>query len=345
MSPPEDDLNEVPASRRERLTEIVALAREARHVVLTTHVNADGDGAGSEAAMAAWLESVGVRATILNPTPFPDAFRFLLHREDIVVDLGDAEAAQVLADADLALVIDTSEANRIRPLDRMLDKIPTYVIDHHPPGPSVVGEGGVQDPSAAAAGELVYDLITLSGDPWPEAAVLGCYVAIVSDTGSFRFSNTTPRTHLIASDLLSRGVDAEWVFQRLFAVASTRQLALLREALGRLDQDPELGLAWMAIPPEVPERLGAVAEDFEGLIDHARSLEGTKVALLLRGMPEGDTKISLRSTGPIDVNRIARQIGGGGHAKAAGARLALPLDEAVEKVLEIVRGELARQGG
>lgn len=335
----------VPASRREGLAEIVTLARNARHVVLTTHVNADGDGAGSQAAMAAWLESIGVRATILNPTPFPDAFRFLLHRQDLVVELTDDAASQVLASAELALVLDTSEANRIRPLDQVLGEIPTYVIDHHPPGPSVVGKGGVQDPTAAAAGELVYDLITLSGDPWPEAAVLGCYVAIVSDTGSFRFSNTTPRTHLIASDLLTRGVDAEWVFQRLFAVASTRQLELLREALGRLEHDPELGIAWMAIPAEIPERIGAVAEDFEGLIDHARSLEGTRVALLLRGMPEGDTKISLRSTGPIDVNRIARQIGGGGHAKAAGARLGLPLDEAVGKVMEVVRDELAQQDG
>ncbi|MEX2583989.1 MAG: bifunctional oligoribonuclease/PAP phosphatase NrnA [Gemmatimonadota bacterium] len=334
------DALDIPEVRREALADIVRRARAARHVVLTTHQNADGDGTGSEAAIAAWLESLGVRVTIVNPTPFPDSFRFLLHRDDVVADLDDERSREAIADAGLCLVLDTSEPKRISPLDELLDPAITFVVDHHPPGPKVVGQGGVQDASAAATGELVFDMIVLAGDEWPAASALGTYVAIVSDTGSFRFANTTPRTHLIAADMLARGIDPEAVFQQLFAVAPLRRLELLREALGRLQFEPETGLAWIAIPYEVSRRLGSTSADFDGLIDHARSIEGTRVAILFRETEPALTKLSLRSSGATDVNQIARQFGGGGHVKASGATIPLPLEEAVEKVLKIVRREL-----
>lgn len=331
----------VPESRRERLAEITSRARSARHVVLTTHVNADGDGAGSQAAVAAWLESLGVRVTIVNPTPFPPNLRFLLHRDDLAADPDDPRARAAIADADLALVLDTSEANRIAPLDKLFDPASTLVVDHHPPGPSVVGQGGVQDPAAAATGELVYDMITLSGDDWPPASVVGAYVAIVSDTGSFRFANTTPRVHAIAAELLSRGIDPEEIFRRLFATAPPRRLELLREALATLRHEPETGISWLAVSREVTDRLGSTQDDYEGLIDHARSIEGTRVAVMFRETEPGETKISFRSSGAADVNRIARAFGGGGHVKASGATLAMGLSEAVERVLAEVREELA----
>jgi bifunctional oligoribonuclease and PAP phosphatase NrnA len=334
------DLLTVPETRRADLEEIVRRARAARHVVLTTHVNADGDGAGSQAAIAAWLESLSVRATIVNPTPFPAALRFLLHRTDVVADADDPAAAEAIGDADLVLVLDTSEANRIAPLDQTLDPEITFVVDHHPPGPTVVGKGGIQDPTASATGEIVYDMISLSGDTWTYESALGAYVAIVSDTGSFRFGNTTPRTHAIAAELLSRGIDPEEIYQRLFAIAPPRRLQLLQEALARLEYDPELGLVWMVIPLEVSDRLGSTADDYDGLIDHARSIAGTRVAILFRETAPHETKLSLRSSGDTNVNEIARQFGGGGHVKASGATIRLPVEEAVAKVLEAVRREL-----
>ncbi len=343
MNPSVDDLLAVPMARRPKLEEISRLASSANNVVLTTHVNADGDGAGSEAAVAAWLESVGVHCTIVNPSPFPKNFRFLLPREGLVVDLSDDRASQVIADADLAIVLDTSEPTRIAPLDTLLSHVPVLVIDHHPPGPSSVGRG-IQDPTAAATGELVYDLIASSGDPWPEGASTGVYVAIVSDTGSFRFSNTTPRAHLIAAEMLSRGVNPEAIFERLFATAPMRRLELLREALARLHYEPDLGIAWMVVPKEITDHLESTQEDYEGLIDHARSLDGSRVAILFRETSPTETKVSLRSTGPIDVNRIARQFGGGGHVKAAGATIPLPAEDAVEQVLARVREAIAEGG-
>jgi bifunctional oligoribonuclease and PAP phosphatase NrnA len=334
------ELLAIPDTRHTELAEIVRAARSARNVVLTTHVNADGDGAGSEAAVAAWLESVGSQVTIVNPTPFPPTFRFLLHRDDLTLDVEDSRASRVIADADLVLVLDTSESNRIGRLHDLLDPELTFVVDHHPAGPTVVGRGGVQDPTAAATGELVYDMITIAGDDWPPAAVLGAYVAIVSDTGSFRYSNTTPRVHAVASELLTRGIDTEDVFQRLFAVNPPRRILLLREALARLEYDSKLGLSWIVLPREVTDRLGSTPDDYEGLIDHARSIEGTRVALLFRETGPAETKLSLRSSGTTNVNRIARRFNGGGHTKAAGATVPLPLDQAVEQVLAAVKQEI-----
>jgi bifunctional oligoribonuclease and PAP phosphatase NrnA len=183
-------------------------------------------------------------------------------------------------------------------------------------------------------------MLSLAGSDWPYESALGAYVAIVSDTGSFRFGNTTPRCHAIAAALLSRGIEPEEIYQRLFAIAPPRRLQLLQEALSRLEYDPEIGLAWMVIPLEVSDRLGSTSDDYDGLIDHARSIEGTRVALLFRETAPEETKLSLRSSGETNVNQIARQFGGGGHVKASGATIPLPVKEAVEKVLEAVRKEL-----
>src|SRR5690606_27695047 len=128
--------------------------------------------------------AAGVKATIVNPTPFPDGLRFLPHAPDVVADLGSPEADAALAAADLVLVLDTSEPNRVAPLVERIDPERTIVVDHHPPGPSVVGTMAVQDVTAAAAGELVYDLVRSRKPAWTRAVVEGIYVALVSDTGS-----------------------------------------------------------------------------------------------------------------------------------------------------------------
>ncbi|HEX2093693.1 MAG TPA: DHHA1 domain-containing protein, partial [Longimicrobiaceae bacterium] len=221
----------------------------------------------------------------------------------------------------------------------------TIVVDHHPPGGAVVGDLGVQDPTASATGELVYDLVTLAGDPVTPQVALGAYVALVSDTGSFRYGNTSPRVHAIAAVLMGKGIDPEMVYRRLFATAPRRRLELLREALANLHVDPEIGLSWMVVDGDIARRLGATSEDFDGLIEHVRSIEGTEVGLLFRGTPEGETKISFRSNGETDVNRIARRFGGGGHIKASGALVPGAPAEVAPRVVEAVREILAGTDG
>ena len=334
------DLLAVPESRSFPLRRLLQPLLGARQVVLSTHVHADGDGAGSQAALAAWLEGRGARVTIVNPTPFPDSLRFVLHRQDLVADLGSPEADDALDDADLFVVLDTSEPPRLGDLAPFLPYDRTLVIDHHPAGSEVVGGVAVQDASASATGEMVYDLITLAGDPIPPASALGAYVALVSDTGSFRYGNTTPRVLAVAAELMRLGIDPEVVYRRLFATAPRRRLELLRAALESMGSDESGRIGWMVVTHGVAAGLGVAGEDFDGLIEHVRSVEGTEVALLFRETDPGETKVSFRSNGAVDVNRVAREFGGGGHVKAAGATVQEPPGEVVTRVVEAVRRAL-----
>ena len=171
-----------------------------------------------------------------------------------------------------------------------------------------------------------------------EPAILaGLYTASETDTGSFRFSTTTPRTHAIAADLLRRGVDPEQVYRRLHATVPLRRLDILRIALENLETDRDLPITWITIPREVTHEMAATADDLDGVAEYARSVEGTEVALLFRETLDGATKVSFRSNGMVDVNAIAREFGGGGHIKASGAVIGGPVASTRPRVLEATR--------
>jgi bifunctional oligoribonuclease and PAP phosphatase NrnA len=341
-----DALLAVPAGRREALAEAARILTDARRVVLTTHVNADADGVGSEAALLAWLREQGVEVSVVNPTPLPDSLRWILPEGAEVLEPDSRAARAAIAAADRVVVLDTSERNRVEPLADLLDPTTTLVIDHHPAGDAVVGEWALQDPSAAATSELIFDLVTLADGDWSEDVVRGIYVALVSDTGSFRYANTSARALAIGARMVALGAEPEPVYHRLFGSAPRRRLELLREALDTFDMEPDTGLSWMVVTREMVERAGAGPDDFEGLIEHVRTLEGTEVAILFTGTEDGVTKVSFRSNGRADVRRIARRFGGGGHVKAAGARVEGRPEEVAARVLAAAREETgaAREG-
>lgn len=334
-----------PLYRNEPVQEVLTLLTGAERVVLTTHVNADGDGAGSQIALAAWLRARGKMAWIINPTPFPKALRFLLPNREWALDAGSAEAKAVIGSANLAVVLDTGEVGRIGSVMALLEELPRAIVDHHPPGPDSISGVSFRDPKACATGELVFDLVSAAGGPWPEEAVRGLYVALLADTGSFRFSNTSPDTHRMVAFLIERGADPEDLHRQLYGDIPLRRLRLLQSALGELELDPEGDLAWMTVPVEAFEKLGATAEDIEGLVDYPRAIEGVEVGLLFRKTARGATKVSLRSNGDVDVNEVARRFGGGGHVKASGALVERPLPEVRAEVLDAVRDAIRGRRG
>jgi phosphoesterase RecJ-like protein len=328
---------QIPEHRRQVVVEVLSSLREAGRAILTTHINGDGDGAGSEVALAAWLREQGREAWIINPTPFPEAYRFLLPDPDWAIDPGTARAREVAAEADLAVVLDTGETSRIGRVEALIGSLPRVIIDHHPPGDSPMPGLSLRDPTASAAGELVYDLLWLGGGVWPPASAVGIYVAILTDTGSFRYGNTSPRVHRIVSDLLERGVEPEAISRTVYGEVPVRKLHLLQASLGHLEVDSEDGVAWMTVPHEVYSALSATSDDIDGLVDYPRSVEGMEVALLFRQTARGGTKVSFRSNGRIDVNRLARAFGGGGHIMASGALVERPLAEVRTEVVNATR--------
>ena len=337
------DLLAVPDHRREPLNGLLRLLEGADTLALTTHVNADGDGAGSQAALAGWLMTRGKDVAIANPTPFPDPFRYMLPDDVEVPDPGSA-VDRAVREADLLLVMDTGEFGRIGRVAKLVREDAVAVLDHHPPSDGGIPGPGLRDPSACATGELVFDLFALAGvEEWTDAMVEGLYGAIETDTGSFRFSNTTPRTHAMAAELIRRGVDPEAVYRRLHATISMERMRMLRAALNGLETDPELPITWIRVPREVTHEMGATGDDLDGLVQYARNIEGTEVAVIFRQTQDGATKVSLRSNGAVDVNAIARAFGGGGHVKAAGALVGDAPDDAVPRVLEAVRHAVRKQ--
>jgi bifunctional oligoribonuclease and PAP phosphatase NrnA len=335
------DPAQVPANRVEPLQRLLEVLAPAQRVALITHVNADGDGAGSEAAVAHWLQALGKTVRITNPTIFPESFKYLID-SSVVIDYTDARAAQFIREADVVFVLDTGEPKRTgRHMDDVV-KRPIAVLDHHPASiPGFRGEVFL-DTTACATGELVYDLLQVAGytSDWPLAIAESIYTAITTDTGSFRFSNTTPRAHAIVGDMIARGVDPELMYRRLYGTVPMRRIDLLRSALDTLEADNELPLTWLSVTRDAMMKSGANSEDLEGLVEYARSIEGTELAILFRETNDGATKISFRSNGAVDVNALARQFGGGGHVKAAGALIGDPLETARARALDASRAAL-----
>ncbi|HSJ07146.1 MAG TPA: DHH family phosphoesterase, partial [Longimicrobiales bacterium] len=255
----------VPARRREALSRVLAALDGPQRIALTTHVNADGDGTGSQVALATWLAARGKQVTIVNPTRFPDMFRFLVDDDTLVADAGTAAGEQALNEAELLVVLDTAEASRIGRVARSAAGRPMVVIDHHVAAGNALAGAALIDATACATGELVYDLLLAAGvpRPWPRKAVDGIYTAIVTDTGSFRFANTTRRAHAIAGELIADGVDPEVMYRRIYATVPLRRLELLRHALEQLEVDEDHAITWITIDRETMERIGAATEDLE----------------------------------------------------------------------------------
>jgi phosphoesterase RecJ-like protein len=324
----------------EKLTAAQAFAEllvPGRRVCLTTHVNPDGDGLGSEAGLVLLLRELGVEAVIANPTPTPTRFDFLFR--DVPRADRTAEAVKTLRTADIIVVLDISDLGRLGMLSSTVAErgVPVACIDHHmspgtlPPGPRYV------DPTAAATGELVAEMALANRWPLTKQVARALYVAILTDTGGFRFSNTHPRTLRIAAELLETGLDPESIYLDVYANAPIGRPRLLAEALQTLVVEPDVGLGWVTVPPGAVERHGVTVDDLEGIVEFPRSVAGVRLAVLFREMSQGRVKVSLRSVGDVDVAVFAKPYGGGGHSHAAGMALEGTLPEVQATVLEAAR--------
>ena len=330
----------VDPARAAAIAPLAAELRPGRRVALSTHINADGDGCGSETALVRLLAQRGVEAWIVNPTPWPAMFEFLLG--DDVRDRS-AEGAAALREADVLMVVDISDVKRLGSLADAVRglQVPKLVVDHHVATDEPAGSLVFADTAACATGELVYDMAVALGLGITEPVARSLYAAILTDTGGFRFSNTTPRAHTVAARLLAAGVDPEAMYRRVYASVPLGKLQLLRDALDTLAVDEALGLAWISVPAGALEHHQLKGEDLDGLVEHPRSIIGTRLALFFRDLGHGKVKVSFRSTGDVDVNAFARRFGGGGHARASGALISGRLDDVRARVVAEARAYLA----
>ncbi|HZE90048.1 MAG TPA: bifunctional oligoribonuclease/PAP phosphatase NrnA [Verrucomicrobiae bacterium] len=310
----------------------------ARRIVLTTHINADGDGLGCEIALREAIAAKGRGVVVINNESVPARFRFLRGSETVEAFRPDAHAP-VLADADLVIVIDNSSVERLARLRPAIEssRAVRACIDHH----SLINPYwtlNCVDVEACASGELVHELIRRLDVAVTPSMAAALYVSIISDTGYFRFAKTTAASHRLAAGLIEiGGLSPAAIHTELYERLSLAISLLTGLAMRSLALETGGRVAWMKLLREDVVACGGEAEDTGDLANLALAIDGVSIGLLFREMGGGETKVSLRSKGSLDVHAVAADLGGGGHRNAAGVLMNAPLD----RVIQIVLGRVA----
>ncbi|MFO7774471.1 MAG: DHH family phosphoesterase [Candidatus Hydrogenedentota bacterium] len=306
--------------------------RKAGRVVIVSHLDPDGDAIGSTLALANLARALGVgEVQCLNNDPVPSLYQWVAGANHIV---GPESAWN--SGCDLAVVVDTSAWDRLGAAeDAVRQASEVLVLDHHLVD-EPLGDYCLVDPLYAASGELVMELYDAAGVAIDRERAESLYVAIATDTGGFRFSNTTARAHRLAARLLETGLDVAAISERVFDGISPTKFELLRRALGRAQFAADGAVVHSAILQEDIEAAQAGPDEVDGLIKYLRNVDSVQVAMMFRELDETTTKVSMRSRNGFNSAVFLQQFGGGGHALAAGATLELPLEQARDVVLDRV---------
>jgi phosphoesterase RecJ-like protein len=279
-------------------------------ILIIPHVNPDGDCIGSAVGLANILRKLSKDVVIGTQDEFPKKFGFLL--KDIPIINTDNGISLVIS-------VDCSNYDRLAlPLKTRRDRV-LINIDHHITN-DLYGDINFVDPKAAATGEILYDLLDFLEIPMDESISYSLYTAIMTDTGSFKYSNTTPKTLRIASSLVSNGVIPELIYKEVYA-KSKDSIGLLVEALKNISYFDNGKIVWSYIDHKKILSLKVEGEDFESIVNLMREIEGIELAYFFKEMEENIVKISFRSTGQIDVSELASLYRGGGHPKASGCTI------------------------
>lgn len=323
---------------------LASVVRAAKSVLLLTHSRPDGDGLGSVAGLARCALRAGKDAAIYLPEPVPRRYEFLFET-DVPLPLSDGPFAQAADRAELILIADTASYEQLDGLEEALrarrEKV--AVLDHHQTADDIAPVG-VQDTTASATGILVGELIGALGWPLETQAAEALAAAVLSDTGWFRFSNTDARTLRAVADWLEAGVRLDVLYRRLYQSDRVERVRLLQRVLASLELHADGRLAVMSLRRDDFARTGASEDETENLINESLRLETVELAALLVER-DGEVRVSLRSRNEVDVSQVAKGLGGGGHARAAGCRVTGDVDDVRPRLIDACRHALAAAAG
>ncbi len=300
------------------LEAIVKAIKQAQKLLVVTHVHPDGDALGSQLAMGYILEALGKAVVLYSEDEVSHLYDFLPGCEKLVTNLSEAD----LQNFDCCIALDCGDRFRLgREMDGLLKIHPLIVIDHHT-GHKDFGDLQWVESTRASTGEMVYDLAITLGAEIPYEAAYCLYAAIVSDTGSFKYSSTTADTFRIARELIGKGVKPSEVAGKLFDNFTVNRLELMKMVLDSLELHADGKIALISAPYEMFLKTGTTQADTETFINYPRSLGTVKVAAFLKEPVDGLVSVSLRSKGKsCDVAKVAAGFGGGGHRNAAGFKI------------------------
>ncbi|UVI32544.1 DHH family phosphoesterase [Paenibacillus spongiae] len=325
-----------PVSYSEKLEAALAFMRDGERYLVVSHVQPDGDAISSTVVTYWLLRQLGKQAVLMNEGAVPSRLGYLAFASSIINDSEES----VQTGFDRIIAVDCADFRRIGLVaERFAEGAQLLNIDHHPTNDHF-GTVNLIRTDAAATVEILYDLIEHAGIELDLDAATAVYTGLLTDTGGFRYSNTTPRVMHIASAMLALGVPGHELADHLLERMTKPQLLLLQRGLNRLSFTDDNKVAWLYVPYADMQETGATGEDLEGLVNYARNVEGVEIGLLFKETENGQVKVSLRSSGKADVAAIAKSFGGGGHVRAAGCRLDGAIADAVTLVVGAAREAL-----
>lgn len=314
--------------------EIIEVINQNQSFVILSHIRPDGDAIGSTIALGSTLEAMGKDVSYINEDGVPESLAFLSGSDKIIKATGE------LLEVDVAIAVDCANKPRLGDNSlKMAEAAKLWInIDHHKSNPSY-GDLNHVDSNSPATGQILYQMITELGLTLTDEARDSIYVAVSTDTGSFQYSGTTAATYEMAADLVKRGLNIGKINELTYDSFPYRRVALTRELLNTLELSADGVVADWQLLKSVKHDLNLLPDDSEDLINMIRSIQGVNVALFFEELLDDSIRVSIRSKiGSVDACEIAQVFGGGGHAKAAGIRMAGPISEARNAVIaEVVK--------
>lgn len=309
------------------MNEAIKLINKSNDIYLVSHIQPDGDNIGSTLALAKAIEKLKGNVKIIKVDDIPSDYEFL-------PGIDKFKRYNINAPIDLLISLDSSDINRLgKGAEFALEAKKVINIDHHATNDNF-GDINIVSPSSAATGEIIFDFLNKMGVEIDKDIATCLYTAISTDTGSFIYSNTTYKTHLIAAELLKTGIDADTININLYQNKSLSRTKLFINSLNNLETylDGKVGI--IAITQDMILNNKAKMEDTEGIISFVRGIDSIEVACLLKEVDEKEVKVSLRSKRQIDVSKICNKFNGGGHIRAAGCTIYEKISVAKDIILE-----------
>lgn len=299
-----------------------------RVFLLSAHIHLEGDALGSQLALASLLKRLGKKVYIYNEDTHPSEYNFLPGVERIITK-------GPCVDYDVAIFVDCSDRSRVGKVYKILNPKKLLMnIDHHVSN-SFFGDINWVCGHASSACEMVYDLFQALKVKISKNEAILLYTGMMTDTGGFKFANTTSKTHEAAATLLKSGLDVYQIHRHIYETMSFEIVKCYGKIIQSLKTDSSGKVAWLEIPYSLLSKSDVLAQQTDGIIHFARCIEGVEVALLFKEIHRGqEVRVNFRSTGAVDVNEIAGVFGGGGHKMASGATLKGNFKDIIAKVVE-----------
>ncbi|GGD67983.1 DHH family phosphoesterase [Paenibacillus nasutitermitis] len=328
-----------PADYARKLDQTLQFLQGAERFLVVSHVQPDGDAISSTLVTGWILRQLGKEVVMMNEGAIPARLDFLENASAVI----NWSKLQPAADSyNRIIAVDCADFRRIGLVSGLFAEGAELLnIDHHPTN-DAFGLVNLIRTDAAATVEILYDLIIHAGLTLDYEAATAIYTGLLTDTGGFRYSNTSPYVMQVASQMLAHGIEGHCIADRLLERMTKPQLLLLQRALSRLTFSEDNRIAWLYIAYGDMAETGAVGDDLEGLVNYALNVEGVEAGILFKETMEGHVKVSMRSAGLADVAAIAKSFGGGGHVRAAGCQLDGPMPDTMKTVVNAVREALAK---